>query len=62
MSHEPVKHGSARSGGFRRTSFLPALCMVNIGLAIAAGSTLKSIEFAALTGDQLQFQFQFDGG
>ncbi|MGR9105639.1 MAG: type IV pilus secretin PilQ [Gammaproteobacteria bacterium] len=30
-------------------------------LAIAAESTLKSIDFVALPGDQLQFQLQFEG-
>ena len=40
---------------------LYGLFMVHAVVANAAASILKSIEFAALPGDQLQFQLEFDG-
>lgn len=43
------------------TGVLIAFLAVYGSLAIAADSTLKSVEFASLPGDQLQFQLEFDG-
>lgn len=44
-----------------RTGMMLVLLTVYGSLAIAEESTLKAIEFAALPGDQLQFQLEFDG-
>lgn len=59
--HSAIDRQSGPIHGFWGTGLLFFLFMVQSGLAVAAGSTLKSIEFAALPGDQLQFELQFDG-
>ncbi len=62
MSYNAIDKQSGSLGGFRGTGVWCAFFIVKISLAFAAGPTLNSIDFAALPGDRLQFQFQFDRG
>lgn len=61
ISHSTFDQRSSALCKFWGAGLLFGLFTVYASLAIAAGSTLKSIEFASLPGDQLQFQLQFDG-
>ncbi|MCI0732381.1 MAG: type IV pilus secretin PilQ [Methylococcaceae bacterium] len=61
ISRNTFDQQSSARRGFWGTGLLFALFTVYASFANAAGSTLKSIEFASLPGDQLQFQLEFDG-
>ncbi|MGH8551552.1 MAG: type IV pilus secretin PilQ [Methylococcales bacterium] len=61
ISHNAFDQRSSASCGFWGTGLLFAFFTVYGSFASAAGSTLNSIEFASLPGDQLQFQLRFDG-
>ncbi len=51
----------ARLGGKLSAIGVVCLLIMHSALLVAAQSTLKSVDFAALPGDKLQFQFSFDG-
>ncbi len=61
IKHRLFKQQSSSKYRGWKTGLLFVLFSIYGSCTIAAGSTLKSIEFAALPGDQLQFQLQFDG-
>ena len=64
ISHSKFNQRSgslARLSGKLSAIGMMCLLMMNGAFVIAAQSTLKSVDFAALPGDKLQFQLSFDG-
>ena len=64
MSHSKFNQQSAslaRLGGRLSAIGILLVLIMHGALAIAAQSSLKSVDFASLPGDKLQFQLSFDG-